>query len=432
MDVLVGINIGRIAILDKTGTDDFLPDDIREDLTGSGFIKDPAGSQNLGNTRIDDNTGNEVNDFLKLLRRDAKDKTHLRGSSFDIPTMCAGNGKTDITHPLTADGLDGDFDAAFFADLTGVGGFFVLAATTLIVLDRTEDFFGKESLRLRLKRTVVDGFVLGDFVLALVIAGLLDSRPALNLLRAGESNLDRMKFVQFKHDSAPSLIILVVIRGSVVAFRMLVVLKGFVGWDIDITDHSVTGVLPLGLLVLAGIHRPNLMMDPAGSLLGFFGNRIEVDFLVGIVIERDIDGKTLKFLKENTGGFWPVRMRNRLVLKDSFVGLVTADPIIGFDCKHFLQGIGGTIGFQGPDLHFTETLSAFLGFSRERLLGDKRIRTDGTGMDLIFDHVVELNPVPYTDGNTGIKRFAGLSIIKDSLSIAVNSGLLPEIGNFLI
>ena len=53
-------------------------------------------------------------------------------------------------------------------------------------------------------------------------------------------------------------------------------------------------------------------------------------------------------------------------------------------------------------------------------------------MNLIFDHVVELNPVPNTDSNTGIERFTSLTIVKDSLAIAINTGFLPEISNFFV
>ena len=117
--------------------------------------------------------------------------------------MSTGNSKADVAHAFTTDSFNSDFNTAFFADFTSTGGFLVFSATALVILDRTEDFFGKEALWLWFKRTIVDGFVFGDFVFALIIARLLDTRPAFDLLWAGKSDLDRMKFVQFKHDSVP-------------------------------------------------------------------------------------------------------------------------------------------------------------------------------------------------------------------------------------
>jgi hypothetical protein len=55
---------------------------------------------------------------------------------------------------------------------------------------------------------------------------------------------------------------------------------------------------------------------------------------------------------------------------DGFVALAPSDPIIALDGEHLLQGMGGPVSFEGPNLHFAETLAAILGFATERLLRD--------------------------------------------------------------
>ena len=49
--------------------------------------------------------------------------------------------------------------------------------------------------------------------------------------------------------------------------------------------------------------------------------------------------------------------------------------IIGFYCQHFLKGVGRTVGLQSPDFHFTEPLTAKLGFTTQWLLGNQAVWT---------------------------------------------------------
>ena len=45
--------------------------------------------------------------------------------------------------------------------------------------------------------------------------------------------------------------------------------------------------------------------------------------------------------------------------------------VVGLDGEHFLQGVGGAVGFERPDLHFAEALAAELRLAAQRLLGDQ-------------------------------------------------------------
>jgi hypothetical protein len=71
--------------------------------------------------------------------------------------------------------------------------------------------------------------------------------------------------------------------------------------------------------------------------------------------------------------------RHILSFYNRFIRLRTSDDIIRFDRKQFLQDVGSTVGFEGPHLHFPETLTTKLGFTTQRLLGnqDCMVRLNG-------------------------------------------------------
>lgn len=71
--------------------------------------------------------------------------------------------------------------------------------------------------------------------------------------------------------------------------------------------------------------------------------------------------------------------------------LGTAHHVIRLDGQDLLQDIGGAEAFERPNLHLTETLTAELRLTAERLLRDKRIGTDRTGVHLVVDHVPSLS-----------------------------------------
>ena len=72
-----------------------------------------------------------------------------------------------------------------------------------------------------------------------------------------------------------------------------------------------------------------------------------------------------------------------------------------------LQGVGGAVGLQGPDLHLAEALAAELGLAAQRLLGDQAVGAGGAGMDLIVNQVMELEVVHIADGDLGGELLAG-------------------------
>ena len=69
-----------------------------------------------------------------------------------------------------------------------------------------------------------------------------------------------------------------------------------------------------------------------------------------------------------------------------------------------------TVRFKRPNLHLTETLSAELRFTAKRLLRDKRVRTDGSRVDLVIDEVEQFHIVHDAYCYAIFERFA-LSLI---------------------
>ena len=82
----------------------------------------------------------------------------------------------------------------------------------------------------------------------------------------------------------------------------------------------------------------------------------------------------------------------------------SAGDVVRFDGQHFLQGVGGAIAFQSPDLHFSKPLASALRLSSEWLLGDKRIRTDGPHMYLVLHHMVQLHHIDLADRHLLVKN----------------------------
>ena len=107
------------------------------------------------------------------------------GHALEEPDVRDGRGEVDVAHALAAHLLAGHLDAAALADDALVADALVLAAVALPVLGGTEDALAEEAVLLGLERAVVDGLGLGH----------LTVRPAVDLLRGGETDLDVVEVV---------------------------------------------------------------------------------------------------------------------------------------------------------------------------------------------------------------------------------------------
>ncbi len=94
--------------------------------------------------------------------------------------MSHRDGEGDVSHPLPADLLLGNFYTAPVADDSLVADPLVFSAVALVVLGRAEDLLAEESVHLRLVCPVVDGLWLGHLTMG----------PRYDVLRRGQRDAD--------------------------------------------------------------------------------------------------------------------------------------------------------------------------------------------------------------------------------------------------
>ena len=107
------------------------------------------------------------------------------GSDFKEPDVCRGARQFDMTHAITADLGQGDFNATLLTDHTTVLEALVLAAQALIVFGRPEDARTEQTVALRLERTIVNGLRLFDFT----------ERPRADHFRRCQTDSQRVEFI---------------------------------------------------------------------------------------------------------------------------------------------------------------------------------------------------------------------------------------------
>src|SRR3569833_2229168 len=144
-------------------------------------------------------------------------------------------------------------------------------------------------------------------------------------------------------------------------------------------------------------------------------------------VEFDIETERTDFLNQNVEAFGDAGFERVVTAHNGFVDLGAAGDVVGLDGQHFLQRIGGTVGFEGPHLHFAEALAAELRLATERLLGDERVRADRTGVDLVVDQVVELQHVDVAHGHLAVEGLAGAAVIDGRLARGIEPGTLQHL-----
>src|SRR3989339_416210 len=77
--------------------------------------------------------------------------------------------------------------------------------------------------------------------------------------------------------------------------------------------------------------------------------------------------ETHQLFNQDVERFRSTRLRQVLALDNRLVNLAAPHHVIALDRQHFLQGVRGAVGLQGPDLHLAETLAAELRLTGERL-----------------------------------------------------------------
>src|SRR3989338_4406890 len=90
-----------------------------------------------------------------------------------------------------------------------------------------------------------------------------------------------------------------------------------------------------------------------------------------------------------------------------------------------------SVCFQCPHFHLSETLSTELGLTTKRLLCNQTVWTNGTLVDLIFHHVVQLHHVGVTHSCLVIKWLTGSSIKQLKLTVNCKAGIFQLSFNLL-
>src|SRR5438270_8081668 len=133
-----------------------------------------------------------------------------------------------------------------------------------------------------------------------------------------------------------------------------------------------------------------------------------------------IEAEGLHLLDEHLEGLGDAGLGDVLALDDGLVDLHAAEHVVGLDGEQLLQGVGGAVGLEGPDLHLPEALATELRLPAQRLLGDHRVGAGRAGVDLVVDQVQELQDVHATDGDRPVVWVAGAAVVQRGLPVRSN------------
>src|SRR5271165_6765671 len=137
--------------------------------------------------------------------------------------------------------------------------------------------------------------------------------------------------------------------------------------------------------------------------------------LVGLN-QLHVEAQRLQFANKHVERLRHTWLDRRFAFDDGLVNLGAAINVIGLRGEQFLQDVGCAVGLQGPDFHFSEALTAELRLASQRLLGDQRVRTDRTRVDLVVYQIRELEHVDIADGYRLLELLARHAVIKVSLA----------------
>src|SRR5690625_2278415 len=142
------------------------------------------------------------------------------------------------------------------------------------------------------------------------------------------------------------------------------------------------------------------------------------------LVDMNFETETHKLLQQYFELFGNNSFRQIFTFDDRFVNLGATLHIITLHGQHLLEDTGGSVGVECPHLHLTKTLATKLGFTTQRLLCNKGVGTNGTGMHLVLNQVIELQHVDISNGRLLIHLQTGLAIIKSDPAIFRQACLL--------
>src|SRR6202008_1233079 len=112
-------------------------------------------------------------------------------------------------------------------------------------------------------------------------------------------------------------------------------------------------------------------------------------------------------MQQYVEGFRYTRSWHIFTFNNCFVSFSTTNNVIRLDSKHFLKNVCCTECFQCPNLHLTKTLTTELCFTTQRLLSNKRVRSDRTCVHLIVNKVSKFQHVNHPNSYRLIETMSG-------------------------
>ena len=147
------------------------------------FFSEKLARFEIRQSRLNHDEPLEIQDPLQVRERHVEhepDAARAARRRFQEPDVRDGSRELDVPHPLAANLLERDLDAAFLAGDAAELHPLVFSAEALVILDRAEDPRAEQAVALRLERPVVDRLRLLDFPVG----------PREHLFRRRERNPD--------------------------------------------------------------------------------------------------------------------------------------------------------------------------------------------------------------------------------------------------
>src|SRR5690606_32672378 len=133
--------------------------------------------------RIDHHVAFEIKHELDVTQGHVQQQADTGRQRLQEPDVGDRRGQFNVRHALTTNLGQGHFHTTLLADYAAMLEALVLTAQALVVLDRAKDLGAEQTIALRLKGTVVDGFRLFYFA----------ERPGTDHLRRSQTDTDRIE-----------------------------------------------------------------------------------------------------------------------------------------------------------------------------------------------------------------------------------------------
>ena len=147
------------------------------------FVGQQLATLQRRHSRLGDHKGFEVQHPLDIAQGHVQHQADTGRQRLQEPDVRGGASQLNVAHALTANLGEGDFNATLLTDNTTMLETLVLAAQTLIVLDRTKDTRTEQAIPFRLEGTVINGFRLFHFA----------ERPGADQIRRCQRDLEFIK-----------------------------------------------------------------------------------------------------------------------------------------------------------------------------------------------------------------------------------------------